>query len=201
MDCGQERIDIPKVVYQGEDKVLKERVTKFKEGSFRIILFIIVGLIMGAYSHNYIADDFIVTKIILAIPYKICETIYVFLIGTDAKEVLYLYGVQNGLFTEFFPCSMLATFLAEKVTTILISGAIYGSLAYFTGDKRVFTLQRFLKFAACWCVVILLVIGASYGVNAIDKTRMNGDLQLNQINEYTENGFVESEDGRWQADE
>lgn len=199
MDCKQERIYIPEVVYTGEDKVLKERVTKFKAGSLRIFLFTIVGFVMGAYSHNYIADDFIVTKIILAIPYKICEAIYVFLIGTDAKEILHTYGIVNGLFTSFFPCSMLATFLAEKLTTIFISGAIYGSAAYFTGDKRVFTLQRFFKFFACWCVIILILIGTAYGVNAWERSQIEESFNSYSAEENVQ--VQEVEEGEWQDEQ
>lgn len=70
---------------------------------------------------------------------------------------------------EFFPYSALANPLAEPFTTMLIGGAIYGSFAYFTGDKRVFTLQRFLKFAGGWCALILLVAGLAFGMNAKAK--------------------------------
>lgn len=177
MDGKQDRIEIPKVVYQGDDEKLKERVYKFKEGSFRIAVFTMVGLIMGYFSHTYVTDTFFPTKLLIAIPYKVCETIYVFLLGTDAAELADM-GIYCGWMTEFFPHSMIATLLAETVTTMLIGGAIYGSLAYFTGDKRVFTLQRFVKFFSCWCVIILLTIGAAYGVNAkakMDNENFQGD--------------------------
>lgn len=175
MDDKQDRITIPKVVYQGEDKTLTERVAKFKAGTFRIIVFTIVGFIMGYFSHNYVYDTFWPTKLITAIPYKICEAIYVFIIGTDAPERASLHYWE---WTEFFPHSLIATVLAETLTTVLIGGALYGALAYFTGDKRVFTLQRFLKFFTCWCVVILLTIGATYGINAkakADNEKFYGD--------------------------
>lgn len=159
------KIEIPEVVYPGDDEKLKERVSKFKAGTFRIAVFTLVGFIMGLFSHTYVRDHFFPTKLIMAIPYKITETIYVFILGTDAEQ-MYLQNAGIGFLTEFFPHSYIATFLAETVTTVLIGGAIYGALAYFTGDKRVFTLQRFLKFAGIWCAVILLAVGAAYGVNA-----------------------------------
>ncbi|MDE5591157.1 MAG: hypothetical protein K2J60_18785, partial [Acetatifactor sp.] len=68
-------------------------------------------------------------------------------------------------FTEFFPHSYLATFLAETLSTVLIGGAVYGALAYFTGDRKVFTMHRFLKFAGYWCAAILLCVVMAYGVN------------------------------------
>lgn len=169
-----EKIEIPEVVYQGDDKKLKERIHKFKTGSFRIALFTVVGLFMGFFSSTYTRDSFLPTKIIFSIPYKLTEAIYVSVLGTDGNPM----GPIFLAWTEFFPHSGPATILAENVTTLLIGGAIYGSLAYFTGDKRVFTLQRFLKFAGCWCGIILLVIGAAYGINAkalADNEQLRGE--------------------------
>ena len=164
MDNNQERIEIPRVEYQGDDKKLKERIFKFKTGSLRIAVFTMVGFIVGFFSRTYTSDSFFPTKLILAIPYKINEAIYCSILGTDAASTRYWKWPPSQ--TVFFPRSWLATTFAEVVTTILISGAIYGSLAYFTGDKRVFTLGRYLKFAGCWCAVILLAIGGAYGINA-----------------------------------
>lgn len=164
MNNIQEKIEIPKIEYQGDDKKLKERIFKFKTGSFRIAVFTVVGFIVGFYSRTYTSDSFFPMKLILAIPYKINEAIYCSILGTDAATTRYWRWPPSQ--TIFFPRSLLATIFAEVVTTILISGAIYGSLAYFTGDKRVFTLGRYLKFAGCWSVVILLAIGGAYGVNA-----------------------------------
>ena len=175
----QRKIEIPEIVYQGDDKKLKERIFKFKAGSFRIAVFTVVGFIMGVFSHNYVRIAFFPMKLIMAIPYKASEAIYVSVIGTDAARLMVNFKERWAfMFTEFFPHSYIATFLAENVTTVLIGGAIYGSLAYFTGDSRVFTLRRFLKFAAVWCGVILTVIGLAYLVNvkAIwDNENLKGD--------------------------
>lgn len=191
----QDKILLPEVTYQGDDKKLKERVTKFKAGTFRIVIFTVVGLIMGMYSHNYVSDTFFPTKLITAIPYKITETIYVFLIGTDAPGRW--NSNYSGWLTAFFPHSMLATLIAETLTTVLIGGAIYGSLAYFTGDKRVFTLSRFVKFFGCWCVVILLCIGLSYAVNAKAVADNEALRRTNRISFflYNEHGGGSTGDG------
>lgn len=172
------KIEIPEIRYQGDDRKLKERVSKFKAGTCRIVVFTLVGLCMGFFSHTYVRDEFILTKVIMAVPYKISEAIYTSLIGTDAPTRYFEYLHRFNFYTEFFPHSMVATFLAETVTAVLIGGAVYGALAYFTGDRRVFTLQRFLKFAACWCAVILLTVGAAYAVNAkavSDNENMKGN--------------------------
>lgn len=162
----QEKIEIPQIIYEGEDKKLKERIRKFRTGTLRIAIFTVVGFIMGFFSYTYVTDNFFPTKLIMAIPYKISEAIYVSVLGTDAAvrgtEQYYLFYC----FTEFFPHSYFATWLAERVTPVLLGGAIYGSLAYFTGDKRVFTLRRFLGFAGAWAAFIMLFIGTTYAVNA-----------------------------------
>lgn len=162
----QEKIEIPQIIYQGEDKKLKERIQKFQTGTLRIAIFTVVGFIMGFFSYTYVTDNFFPAKLIMAIPYKISEAIYVHVLGTDAavrgSEQYYLLYY----FTEFFPHSYCATWLAERVTPVFLGGAIYGSLAYFTGDKRVFTLRRYLKFAGTWAAIIVLFIGGTYAVNA-----------------------------------
>ena len=130
-------------------------------------MFTIVGFVLGAYSRYYTSVSFFPMKLILAIPYKISEAIYVSIIGTDAAHMMARRPAEwHWYFTEFFPHSTTATFMAEICTTFFIGGAIYGALAYFTGDKRVFTMQRFLKFGVVWCGVILMTVGAAYLVNA-----------------------------------
>lgn len=161
----EKKLEIPSIVYQGDDKKLQERVRKFKAGTFRIVLFTIVGFIMGYYSYTYVGENFLLMKAVLAIPYKLNEALYVSILGTDAM----VRGTEEycmfTTFTEFFPHSYLATFLAETVTAVLIGGAIYGALAYFTGDRKVFTMHRFVKFTGCWCIAILLCVVMAYGVN------------------------------------
>lgn len=163
MEDKLSEINIPKVDCSINDKKMLIRITKFKAGTVRIIAFTIVGMIMGWFSYTYTTDSFILTKIIFAIPYKISEAIYTKIIGTGHVVVSNpLFGFE----TEFFQQSWLATFLAEHITPVVLGGAIYGCLAYFTGDKRVFTMQRFVKFVSAWIGIIILYIGCVYGINA-----------------------------------
>ena len=167
-----EEIKISKVVYEKGDDRLLERVFKLKKGAHRIMIFMVVGMIVGWFGYTYITDSFIVTKIIFAIPYKISEAIYVSIIGTNALTEMGEFLE----FTEFFPQSYLATFLAERITPVLIGMIIFGSLAYFTGDKRVFTLERFGKFLGIQCVILVLFVGGVYGINA-KAVSDNGQLK------------------------
>ena len=186
MDQVQEKIEIPQVTYQGDDKKLKERVSKFKAGTLRIVIFTIVGLFMGHYSNTYVTDPFFPTKLVTAIPYKITEAIYSSILRADTLVTREYSGYT--LEWQYFPYSAIANLLAEPFTTMLIGGAIYGSFAYFTGDKRVFTLQRFLKFAGGWCALILLVTGLAFGMNANAKADNEKFGEVDHFFFYSESG-------------
>lgn len=171
-------INIPKVKCDADDKKMLARIRLFKVGAARIIIFIFVGFIIGWFGYTYTTDSFIVTKVIFAIPYKISEVIYISIIGTGDMLVDNSY---MGFDTIFFKQSMIATFLAEHITPVLVGGAIFGALAYFTGDKKVFTLNRFIKFFLIWSCIILVYIGCVYGVNAKDKYDNN---HLNKVDNF-----------------
>lgn len=142
----------------GEDDKLKEQVVHYEKGTRRIVIFTLVGFLMGWFSVLYYTDSFIVTKVILAIPYKLGEMLHNVLHQPHS-------GFYVNAFNEYFPGDLLCTFLAERIVPVLFGGAIYGSLAYFTGDKRIFTLKRYLKFAAVWAAVILGFTGAVFCLN------------------------------------
>ena len=184
MDEKLSEINIPKVDCDIKDKNMLVRINKFKAGTVRIIVFTIVGMIIGWFGYTYTTDSFIVTKIIFAIPYKISEALYTKIIGTGH---VFSHNLMSGIQTEFFIQSALATFLAEHITPVLIGGAIFGCLAYFTGDKRVFTMQRFVKFVFVWMGIIILYIVGVYGMNAKAEHDNN---HLRQIDYF----FLESTD-------
>lgn len=177
----EKELYIPDTVYDGGDQKLKEQVVHYEKGTRRILIFTLVGLIMGWFSITYYTDSFLITKIILAVPYKISEALYGLL-----HEVPYLYTRQNGIFDAYFPQNQLYTFLAERITPVLTGGAVYGSLAYFTGDSRVFTLKRYLKFAAVWCALILGYAGIIIGLNHCGVVKNN---RMEDISSY----FLQSE--------
>lgn len=158
---AQEIVNIPTKEFQGNENELKKSVVSYEKGTRRIIAFTIVGLILGWFSYFYYTDQFIVTKIILAIPYKANEMIHNIL-HSHRGMLEYYYGHT---LTEFFPQSFIATILAERFTPVLIGGAIYGSLAYFTGNKNIFTLRKYLKFAVIWCLIILMWVGGTFLLN------------------------------------
>ena len=118
----EKELDIPEAGYEGTDEELKERVVHFEKGTRRILVFTLVGFVLGWFSIAYFTDSFLVTKVILAIPYKVSEMLH-----NLFHSHPYSYYGGNGMFTEFnefFPGRGLLTFLAERITPVLIGGAV-----------------------------------------------------------------------------
>ena len=148
--------EIPREVFDGDEEILKKRVIHFKKGARRIFVFTIVGLIMGWFSYLYVGVGFFPLKLIIAVPYKINEIIHNFFHGTHIA--------MAGLDT-FFPNAIWVSAFTEFVLPMLFGGAIYGSLAYFTGDRKVFTYKRYLKFAGIWTLFLTVMIAATFAAN------------------------------------
>lgn len=172
----EKELEIPNTLYEGEDHKLKEQIVHYEKGTRRIAVFTLVGLVMGWFSISYYTDSFLPTKIILAIPYKISEIFYGLI-----HDVPYLYTPGQGIWDAYFPQNGTLSLLAERITPVLTGGAVYGSLAFFTGDSRIFTLKKYLKFAGVWVLLIGLYGGILTGLNAYFVEKNN---QLKDINGY-----------------
>ena len=135
------QVEIPRVVYEGNDEVLKEQVVHYEKGTRRIVLFTVLGLLLGWFSYRYYTESFLPLKAVLGIPYKLSEFLHQALHGEhDLRTGLGIFG-----WDAFFPQAPRISYLAEYGTSALFGGALYGSLAYFTGDKRIFTLSGYVR--------------------------------------------------------
>ena len=143
----------------------KKYIYKYRKGMARIIVFTLIGMFMGWMSFRYVSDSFFVTKLITAIPYKISEIIYGFLYKPP-----YLYLED---YNAFFPQVLVVSFMAERLTPVLIGGALYGSLGYFTGSRKIFTLKKYIRFICIWCSIILAWIGSMFVLNEYFLIRNN----------------------------
>ncbi|MBR0598160.1 hypothetical protein [Sinanaerobacter chloroacetimidivorans] len=174
---------------------LKERVENYDKGTKRIVVFTIVGLILGWFSYKYYITDFLPLKIVIGIPYKISEMIHV---TFHDHSFIYLTQYTLGQLNEFFPQAHFASFFAEYGISSLIGGAIYGSLGFFTGDKRIFTLTKYLKFAAVWAIIISLAVGGTFLANhaAVEKNQKFEDVSGFFLNyESGGEGFYDDDTG------
>lgn len=180
----KQRLKLEPERFKVEDSRLKEQVAHYEKGTRRIVIFTLVGFLMGWFSILYYTDSFLVTKVILAVPYKLGEMIHNIFHQADYRTY---WGTEFLPWAnEFFPGDRLSTFLAERIVPVLFGGAIYGSLAYFTGDKRIFTLKRYLKFAAAWAVIILGFTGITFGINAWNEKRVDAMEGISEFMFYSE---------------
>lgn len=150
--------EIPKEVYEGEEKQLKKRVLHFQKGIRRIFVFTIVGVIMGWFSYLYVGMDVLPLKVIVAIPYKLNEVLHNMIHGAHRMKIEW---------DIFFPNAVYVSRVAERVMPVLFGGAFYGSLSYFTGDRKVFTYKRFVKFFSVWACILAMGMGATFLANYI----------------------------------
>ncbi len=182
------QVEIPRVVYEGNDEVLKEQVVHYEKGTRRIVLFTVLGLLLGWFSYRYYTESFLPLKAVLGIPYKLSEFLHQALHGEhDLRTGLGIFG-----WDAFFPQAPRISYLAEYGTSALFGGALYGSLAYFTGDKRIFTLSGYVRFGCIWAVVISVWTGALFGANAWQVKQNNCLTDLSGIfvvREFTGNGY------------
>jgi len=178
------KVAIPKVSFEGDDKMLKEQVTHYEKGTRRIIIFTVVGLLMGWFSYRYYEENFLLLKIILAVPYKLSEMLH-----NAVHPAVYAWPWAED---AFFPQAPILSRLAEYGTSALFGGAIYGSLAYFTGDKRIFTLSKYVRFGCIWAAVIGVWTAALLGGNALQVAK-NNDLKdvsgFIIMGEYSSSGY------------
>lgn len=163
----EEGIAIPRVAYEGDDAVLKEQVVHYEKGTRRIVIFTIVGLLMGWFSYRYYGETFLPLKIILAVPYKMSELLH----NALHTEIFYDPGLRPE--DAFFPQAPFVSRLAEYGTAALFGGAVYGSFAYFTGDKRIFTLSGYVRFGCIWAAVVGIWTAALFGANGWQAEQNN----------------------------
>lgn len=204
--AGAEEIAIPRQSFQGEEGKLKEQAVHYEKGTRRIVVFTIVGMIMGWFSKLYVVQEFFPIKLILCVPYKISEILYRTLGGWGGSHIYNeaVYDMWQPDIMDMwgmFPFAAIIGGLAEWITPVLIGGAIYGSLAYFTGDKRIFTLTKYLKFAGVWAAVLGLYVGILFGAYPIHLQRLNDLNGINRMRIHTEWGylFLDMQEERGQA--
>ncbi|KUO76482.1 MAG: hypothetical protein APF81_06540 [Desulfosporosinus sp. BRH_c37] len=146
-----------------EDEVLVSRIKARIKGMRRITLYGLLGFIIGLFSRFYTRDDFILTKAIMALPYKLAEfALGIFFSGNAlplGERMNYSYQGEMG----FFPYYPILEFLAATVTPAIIASFIAVVIAYFLSDKRVFRRKNIIKFLVTWSIIFLVWTGILYG--------------------------------------
>ena len=165
LDDSTQSIELPREDIADENTNLLKKVLKRKKEAKRILIFSIIGMIMGFFSYKYIDQNIFILKLILAVPYKLMEMVMLYIrpqvtnIFSFNDYMGYMGYMHSSIFLKFWVLN--AT--AERVLPCIIGGCIYGSIGYITGDKNVLTLKKFIAFISKWVVAAVLCVGLLFG--------------------------------------
>lgn len=173
-----------------DDEVLVEKIKTHKKGIRRIKSYSIFGFLLGIFSLKYTSDSFIVTKAIMALPYKLAE----FMLGIFfSKNQLNPWQQEKWHLMPrgmgYFPHNPVLNFLVELITPALVAMFLAMIVAFLTSDKRVFQRKQILRFIASAAIVFVLWFGLIYGIynNSINKIKKLEDIKSITIYEQTKN--------------
>ena len=113
---AEQKMQLPQTGYLGRPDALKQQVAKFDKGIGRIVIFTIVGLVLGWLSYHYTTIGFWPLKAVVAFPYKLSIWIHTLLHHHSDIEIQYCW--MSFQYTDFFPGSVLATIIAERVAAV-----------------------------------------------------------------------------------
>lgn len=150
-----------------ENTFLLNKVLKKKRAEKRILIFCIIGMIMGFFSYTYSGQSIFILKLIMAIPYKLAEMFFMYAgpYTNMFMEQVHMGGRVSARSEILYQVSMM-------IVPSIIGGCIYGSIGYLTEKKDVFTLKKFALFILKWAIVLILSIGIILGLykNISDDT-------------------------------
>lgn len=173
-----------------EDEVLIHKIKARIKGMRRITLYGLLGFILGLFSRFYTMDDFLLTKAVMALPYKLAEfALSIFFSGNvlpPGERMSYYYQGEMG----FFPYHPLLDFLATAVTPAIIASFIGVMIGYFLSDKRVFRRKNIIKFLVTWAIIFLAWTGILYGTynHALDKIENLAGIKAMTVRTAEKNG-------------
>lgn len=159
LDAKTERIELPGNEVPDENTTLLKKVLKRKRSEKRVLIFCIIGLFMGFFSHMYVHQSIFVVKLIMAIPYKLAEMFFMYISPNTYMFINYNY-IGEIIFARFEALSYVAMLILPSI----IGGCIYGSIGYVTENREVFTLKRFAVFIFKWAAAAILCIGSIFGI-------------------------------------
>ncbi|BCV23830.1 zf-HC2 domain-containing protein [Gelria sp. Kuro-4] len=193
---GEAALNLLREPLEVPDEVVVGRIKARRAGLRRITVYGVLGFLLGLFSRFYTRDHFIVTKALMALPYKLAQ------FGLEPffkKNVLPPWrwlpqGVSGGM--GFFPYNPLLDFLAALFTPALVAAFGAMVIGYLVSDRRVFLRRGVVRFLAGAAVVFLLwtgVLGALYAQTEARIARLNG------IREITVWAVEEGGGARWLA--
>ncbi len=159
LDARTEQIELPKAEIPDENTSLLKKVLKRKRSEKRILIFCIVGMFMGFFSHMYVHQSIFAVKLIMAIPYKLAEMFFLY-ISPETHIYMNYRNVSGSIFVKFQTLIHIAMLILPSI----IGGCIYGSIGYVTESRDIFTLKKFAVFIFKWAAAAIICIAAAFGV-------------------------------------
>lgn len=168
-------LDISLPTEEVEDEILVERIKARKRGVRRITLYGIFGFMLGLFSHHYTMDKFIVTKAIMALPYKLAE----FGLGIFFSNNVLNPWQQRSIYYNitgsmgYFPFNPILEFISSIITPAIIS--CFGALliGYLFSDKRIFQRRKIIRFFVTAISVFLIWVAILHGVYTITLNKID----------------------------
>lgn len=146
-----------------DDAVLISKIKARIKGVRRITLYGLLGFIIGVFSRFYTRDDFLLTKAVMALPYKLAEFALGIFFSKNTlhpwEGMFYRYAGEMG----FFPYHPILDFVATSLTPAIIASFIAVIIGYLFSDKRIFIRRKIINFLLAWLIVFLVWTGVLYG--------------------------------------
>lgn len=200
-DCQQQldqllniSLQLQKHSVEIDDEVLVEKIKAHRKGIRRIYAYGSLGFLLGLFSLKYTSDSFIVTKAIMALPYKLAEFMLgIFFSGNRLNPwdtIQDMRAFQRGM--GYFPHHPILGLIVELVTPALIAMFLAVGIGYLSSDKRVFQRRKILRFILSATVIFLLWFGIIYGIYNHTLSKINNLEDIQAITVYEKKEFSSS---------
>lgn len=159
-------ITVPDTDLEIDDATLVKKIKNHKRGIRRITLYAILGFILGIFSRFYTWDKFIVTKAIMALPYKLGEFILGIFYSRNLlppwERNIEAYHITGNM--GFFPYNPILDFIASTITPAIIATFIAIIVAYLISDKTVFRRKKIICFFLAGFFTLCIWLGTLGGL-------------------------------------
>lgn len=180
----QNPLPLPKNTEDIEDDVLIAKIKARRKGILRITLYGILGFLLGMFSHCYTRDDFFLTKVIMALPYKLAEfALNIFFASNKMSPWQQNFFILGG--SEVFPFNPILDYLAGIITPAIIASFIAITISYLLSDKRVFLRKKIINFFAAGFLIFTIWIGLLYGAYSYTLSNIDNLKNIEEITIYT----------------
>lgn len=175
------------------DEVLVEKIKAHRRGVRRIRAYGVLGFLLGVFSRNYTSDGFIITKAIMALPYKLAEfMLSIFFSGNELNQGLIMQYRFRHRGMGFFPYHPILGFIVELITPGLVAMFLGMLIGYLISDNRVFQRKKILRFILTAAITFAIWFGAVYGFYGYTMSKIEAMEGIKALTLYDKQEFSSS---------